>query len=183
MRAGQLLLSSGQQHSRNKYIYSYTPNREKQWKYTGKQFQTDTSCKRVSLSASRLSSCFGQLTHLERGQPVPQTTSAQWPLFQPCFCPVNIRFLFLSAAVSFLPLPPTSPAPASPQTPSLCLSPVPRVRQVLRRLGGRRGAAGVLQNEGKESCLKCRPKRWWAFPWKQCSQQSVTSSVREEAPG
>lgn len=29
-----------------------------------------------------------------------------------------------------------------------------------------RGGGGGWANGGRESCLKCRPKRWWAFPWK-----------------
>lgn len=63
------------------------------------------------------------------------------------------------------------------------------IRRVVRRLGSREGREGRewgregVVGEWRESCLKCRPKRWWAFPWKQCSQQSVTSSVRGEATG
>lgn len=49
MRAGELVLFSGQQHSRNKYIcvyihihiyiYSYSPNREEQRNLTGNSFK------------------------------------------------------------------------------------------------------------------------------------------------
>lgn len=31
---------------------------------------------------------------------------------------------------------------------------------------GERERGGGWANGGRESCLKCRPKRWWAFPWK-----------------
>lgn len=176
MRAGQLLLFSGQQHSRNKYIYSYTPNREEQRNLTGKQFQTDSFS--LSLLSLQTKQMLCTPNTQERTACPAKTTSPELELFyQPCFCsPVNVHFFFLSAAVSFL-------SAALPLL--LCPSPSFSSGEEAGRKGGERegGGVGGLENGGRESCLKCRPKRWWAFPWKQCSQQSVTSSVQGEATG
>lgn len=86
LRAGQLLLFSGQQHSRNKYIYSYTPNRGEQKNLTGKQFQTDTF---RALSVPPLSLQTQQLlcTHeTQGGQAARQKPPVQsWSLFSLVF--------------------------------------------------------------------------------------------------
>lgn len=75
---------------------------------------------------------------------------------------VSLSVFFQSAAVSFLSVTPAPPVSES--------------------LPHRAGGGGRSRNR-RESCLKCRPKQWWAFPWKQWSQQSVTSSVRGKAAG
>ncbi len=113
----------------NTYIHIRQIEKSKET-WTRKQFQTDTFYNSLSLNlASRLSSCCAHRKH-KRGQHAPQTTSSELELFQPCFCsPVNVRFFFLSAAVSFLSLP---PHPLLSE--SLLL-----VRRVLRRVGGREG--------------------------------------------
>lgn len=136
MRAGQLLLFSGQQHSRNKYIYSYTPNREEQRNLTGKQFQTDIFYN--SLSFPPLSLQTKQLLCTPKTQERatrPVNDQSRAGTFSALFLFSCERPFLLPVRCGQLPLsgPPTPP-PSSYVRVSLLL-----VRRVVRRLGGREG--------------------------------------------
>lgn len=139
MRAGQLLLFSDQQHSRNKYIYSYTPNREEQRNLTGNSFKLIPF---IALSFPPLS--------LQTKQPLctPETQESatcltkrpvqSWNFFSLAFCSaVNV----VSSSC-----PQRSASSQRPPAPPISKS-LPLVRRVVRRLGGREGREGESERE------------------------------------
>lgn len=155
MRAGRLplLLLSGRRRSRNKYL-------SKQQREEELEPEPEPGLSLFFHLVSKLSSC----CHDDDDN--SNNTGHHSPgLLQPS------SFFFLSAAVCFLSAP-SHPAASFPSS-------------SVGHRGGDVGSGGGVcrRNRRRESCLKCRPKRWWAFPWKQQSQQSVTSSVRGEATG